>query len=88
MFGADRKTTHARLMGRMADTLGHDFEALRQAGKFDPEAEAEAVQRCCGCRSVGTCEDWLEDHADGAPAAPGFCANAAMMSGFADLAKA
>lgn len=74
MDGSARVAVHRRLMHRMAATVG------AETGRLDAAAEAAAVERCCTCGHVGACEDWLEDHADGAEAAPGFCVNRDLMS--------
>ena len=73
----DTRTTqaHARLMTRMARTTGSDLNALGDS------EWAGALKSCCGCSSPGSCEDWLDDHADGADAPPSFCANRDLMRG-------
>lgn len=72
----DLKTqTHVRLMTRMARTTGADLDSLTD------DAWSEALTRCCTCANPGTCEDWLEDHADGSNAAPSFCQNKTLMDG-------
>lgn len=73
MLDTDKTPTHARLMSRMARITGADLDALT-----DQNLSA-ALTRCCNCGNVGTCEDWLDDHADGGASAPGFCANKAVM---------
>ena len=67
--------THVRLMTRMARTTGSDLDSLNDA------EWSGALTRCRGCSSPGSCEDWLEDHADGASKPPSFCANKPLMSG-------
>lgn len=61
---------HTRLMSRMHDTTGADLAGADQAA---------LLGKCCGCGNVGACEDWLDDHAEGANRAPVFCANADVM---------
>lgn len=75
MFDAIKKQTHARLMHRMAAHTGTDLGALPEG------VRADAAERCCNCTSVGTCEDWLDDHPEGVRAAPSFCSNKALMDG-------
>ena len=65
--------THIRLMTRMARTVGADLDVLSDADW------GAALTRCCSCGHVGSCEDWLEDAADGAAKPPSFCANSAVM---------
>ena len=67
--------THVRLMSRMARTTGTDLDALSDS------EWAGALTRCCTCSNPGACEDWLEDHVDGADHAPSFCANKSLMTG-------
>jgi len=73
MFDTLRKSNHERLMRRMASLTGSDL------GHAPHAVQEAALEACCGCGHVGSCEDWQEDHADGAKAAPSFCANRAVM---------
>ncbi|MDP2085369.1 MAG: DUF6455 family protein [Gemmobacter sp.] len=66
---------HVRLMTRMSRTTASDLDHLSD-GEW-----AAALTRCCGCSNPGSCEDWLEDHADGAAQPPSFCANKDLMTG-------
>lgn len=84
MFGEDEKAVHRRLMGRMAATVGADLAKAKATGRLDLIEAEQAVERCQTCGSVGTCEDWLEDHVDGAEAAPTFCKNRALMARLRD----
>ncbi len=67
--------SHIRLMTRMARTTGSDLDGLA-----DTEWSG-ALTRCCGCSNPGSCEDWLEDNADGASRPPSYCANKDLMTG-------
>jgi hypothetical protein len=67
--------SHVRLMTRMARTTGSDLDGLTDA------EWSGALERCCGCANPGSCEDWLEDHAEGASRPPSFCANKTLMGG-------
>jgi hypothetical protein len=75
MSDSFKTQTHVRLMTRMARTTGTDLDGLSDA------EWSGALTKCCGCSNPGSCEDWLEDHADGADAPPSFCANKPLMSG-------
>lgn len=66
---------HVRLMTRMARTTASDLDQLTD-GEW-----SGALTRCCSCSNPGACEDWLEDHADGAARPPSFCANKDLMTG-------
>ena len=65
-----RMAVQARLVARMAATTQADLSAT------DP---GFVLQRCCSCGNVASCEDWLDDHAEGADKAPRFCQNADVM---------
>ncbi len=65
---------HARLVGRMAGTLGIDLTQAAMAGEMPPEALRSAVLRCTGCERAGACESWLAVH-DSAAETPAYCRN-------------
>lgn len=75
MSDSFKTQTHVRLMVRMARTTGSDLDGLSDA------EWTGALTKCCGCSSPGNCEDFLQDHADGADAPPSFCANRDLMTG-------
>ena len=67
---------HARLVSRMADTLGHDVEARMMSGDLQPEDFRAMVVKCTGCTQPGACSDWLEAKGGEAEAeAPDYCRN-------------
>lgn len=70
MFEGGKKAVHQRLMARMQETTGADL-----AG----QDATELLAKCCSCGNVGGCEDWLDEHSEGADRAPGYCKNAAVM---------
>lgn len=70
MFEKAKTAVHERLMTRMTATTGADLQG---------QDHAALMGKCCGCGNVGGCEDWLEDHSEGADRAPGFCANQVVM---------
>lgn len=69
-----RTQAHIRLMTRMARVTGADLDRLGDA------EWAAALERCCTCPNPGSCEDWLEDNAEGAPQPPRFCVNRDLMA--------
>lgn len=80
MFGFEKMDEHARLVRRMADTLGVDLAEEMQAGRLPPEDLRNSVLRCVGCLEAGACRQFLELNAeDGAEEAPGFCRNKALL---------
>lgn len=70
MLDAFKTTVHQTLMRRMEGTTGADLSGADRA---------QMVKKCCGCGNMASCEDWLEDHAEGASKAPSFCANSDVM---------
>lgn len=50
-----RLDRHARLMDRMADTLGLDLAEESMAGRLTPEDYRSAVFRCTGCTRPEEC---------------------------------
>ncbi|ATG49340.1 hypothetical protein CEW89_18215 [Celeribacter ethanolicus] len=75
MTGTKGYETHERLMNRMAQTLGVDFEELKQRGQCDEGAMENRVHRCMGCTDPEACEVFLADHEAGAEFAPAYCRN-------------
>jgi hypothetical protein len=77
---------HAGLVDRMATTLGLDLEEKALRGELSVDEIGDAVLRCTGCTDPGSCEGWLDAHADsGASEPPGYCRNADL---FAELSRA
>jgi len=70
MFEGAKRAVHERLMQRMTETTGADLSGQEVGVLLD---------KCCSCGHVGSCEDWLEDHSEGAEKSPRFCKNAAVM---------
>ncbi len=66
---------HARLVERMADTVGVDLAEESLRGRMPPQEYRAAVLRCTGCSQVDACCSWLEAHPDGAVAPPDYCRN-------------
>ena len=71
----DRFDRHARLVERMADTLGVDLAEELMRGRVMPSDLRSNVVRCMGCERTQECGVWLEAHPDGARMAPNFCRN-------------
>lgn len=72
---------HSGLAGKMAQTLGVDFDEKLQRGELRPEDLRTAVQRCMGCEDPVGCAKWLDEHAGGADQTPDFCCNKARLEG-------
>ena len=70
-----RLDRHARLVERMADTLGVDLAGETMRGRIAPQDLRSALVRCTGCRRANACCTWLDAHPDGASAAPDYCCN-------------
>ncbi|WP_186389037.1 MULTISPECIES: DUF6455 family protein [unclassified Stappia] len=68
-----RLDERAGLMGRMMRTVGAD-DTL-PSGMILESTMRTAAARCMGCERPQDCANWLEEHADGAAHAPGFCPN-------------
>ena len=83
MLGLSRIDKHADLMGRMADTVGADLAEAMQRGDLTPEEYRSAVLSCTSCREAGSCQGWLEDHADGAAETPDYCRNKSLLDALA-----
>ncbi len=66
---------HARLMDKMAETLGLDLEEAAMRGTLPMDDIADVVLSCTNCSNPDHCETWLGEHADGADATPGYCRN-------------
>ncbi|WP_460273970.1 DUF6455 family protein [Celeribacter sp. ULVN23_4] len=75
MTGTKAFETHERLMNRMAQTLGVDFDEKIQRGECDEEQMEFRVHRCIGCSDPQACESFLASHEHGADAAPSYCRN-------------
>lgn len=69
---------HADLFGRMARTVEADLGGAAVEGRLTENVLRSAVYNCLGCDETGACAGWLEDHADGADTAPGYCRNRAL----------
>ncbi|MDH3265236.1 MAG: DUF6455 family protein [Paracoccaceae bacterium] len=80
MFGTSKLARHANLVNTMASTVGADLSRAVAEGRLTGEGLRTAVLRCSGCEHPGECGDWLEGHADGAEAAPGYCRNRALFA--------
>ncbi len=78
MFGFERFNRHAGLVDRMAETLGVDIAEAVQRGELPPEELRRSVFNCMGCREAESCAHWLDEHAAGAEATPGYCRNDAL----------
>ncbi|MCA0042810.1 DUF6455 family protein [Celeribacter litoreus] len=80
--------THARLVERMATTLGVDLEERAQRGEEPSEEHAvERVYRCMSCTEPELCTRFLDLHRDldvTAAEAPPYCRNRAELQGLAD----
>jgi hypothetical protein len=81
----DKLDRHADLVNRMAETVGADLGDAAIRGQIRPEEMRSAVLRCTACDSVEECGHWLDDHAEGAAAAPGYCRNKATLDRLAKL---
>ena len=75
MVREDRFDRHARLVTRMADTLGVDIEASVQQGRMLPEEFDFAVMNCMGCPTPARCEGWTQQQDAVVGAAPAYCRN-------------
>ena len=75
----DRYDRHAGLVHRMADTLGVDLAEEAMRGRIREEELRSVVYRCMGCAEAGACDHWLDDHAEGAGAAPDYCRNKSVL---------
>ena len=75
MSGKSTLKTHADLVDRMADAVGVDLEQAMMEGRMSFDQLGDAVLACTGCSNPEECERWLDQHAEGADAAPGYCRN-------------
>ncbi|PRX34972.1 hypothetical protein SAMN05216257_102554 [Meinhardsimonia xiamenensis] len=66
---------HAGLSMRMAETVGADVVQAAVEGRIPETAIRTMVLTCSRCRAVGSCMDWLDEHAAGAEEAPDYCLN-------------
>ena len=72
-----RLDRHARLVERMADTLGIDLAEKMMMGQLPPEQYRAAAIRCTGCTETDACASWVDAHPEGAALAPDYCRNKA-----------
>lgn len=70
---------HSILVGKMADAVGADIVGAAVKGAVPETALRSAIYGCMGCKETEACEHWLEDHPDGAEAAPEYCRNKRML---------
>ncbi|MCX7644469.1 MAG: DUF6455 family protein [Rhodobacteraceae bacterium] len=76
MRGGGKIDRHMGLVKRMAATVGADLAGAVADGRLAPADLRGAVLKCTGCACPDACGRWLEEHAAGAEAAPGYCRNA------------
>ncbi len=86
MFGIRKLDLHARLASDMAATVGADLGDALAAGRLTAPDLRSALLRCTACDEVGACEDWLNDHPQGAGRAPQFCRNRELLDRLAAAA--
>lgn len=79
MLGSKKLAHHSDLMTRMADTVGADLADAMAEGRIDAEMLRAATISCAGCDDATECPSWLDDHATGAEAPPGYCRNRNLM---------
>ncbi|RMD91298.1 MAG: hypothetical protein D6811_09255 [Alphaproteobacteria bacterium] len=59
----------------MAEAVGADVVQAAVEGRVPETAIRTMVVTCSRCQSVGSCLEWLEEHAAGAQEAPDYCLN-------------
>uniref|UniRef100_UPI003BA9CAD9 DUF6455 family protein n=1 Tax=Stappia sp. TaxID=1870903 RepID=UPI003BA9CAD9 len=69
-----RMDERARLMGEMMRTVGAT-EGMPESLSLEASLR-RAAGNCLGCTRPQECSQWLEDNAEGAERAPGYCPNA------------
>lgn len=74
---------HLMRVRRMAQLVGADPAAAREAGTLDHAQWADMVARCRGCPAPKTCARWLERSDTSRKAMPG-CLNARLLTALRD----
>ncbi len=78
MLGRLTLRKHARLVDRMATTLGLDLEERAMRGDVTFDEISDAVLACAGCSNASGCEHWLEAVKVPQAEAPAYCQNATL----------
>ncbi|WP_417740927.1 DUF6455 family protein [Salipiger sp.] len=84
MPGRTDYTRHARLVDRMAGTLGIDLDEQMMRGRVTASQIDDAVLGCTGCTRPCDCESWLAAQEGAAPEAPGYCRNTTLFEALRD----
>lgn len=72
MSTMERFQSHERLMTRLADANGVDFDLKLQTGEVTPDFYNDAVLKCTGCSDPDGCRRHLQEGRSGIPS---FCRN-------------
>lgn len=83
MFNFAKIDKHAQLKDRMTDTLGIDMVEELQRGNVSEMEFIGSIRRCQACDDAEACAEWLDAHAEGGEAAPGFCRNKSLLDSLA-----
>lgn len=83
MSNDHRFHAHERLMSRLADANGVDFDLMMQSGALSPETYEAAVLNCTGCSDPEGCAARLRG---GRSDIPDFCRNGDSMKRWSEAA--